>query len=90
VKATEFNINNAIHVRLTPAGLRYHKEAYDEFQRRYRMPSLEYNPPRMVEGYYEFQLWEFMKIYGPHVDRQRDEAPFVGMDILIPEERQWP
>lgn len=51
MKATEFNINNAIYVRLTPAGLRYHKEAYDEFQRRYRVPSLEYHPPRMVEGY---------------------------------------
>lgn len=57
------NLNDEIRVKLTPFGLKRHKDAWnlltnEAFHICYRAPSIDSN------GYSTFQLWEFMNIFG--------------------------
>lgn len=57
------SLNDEIRVKLTPFGLKKHKDAWkllniEAFHICYQAPSIDSN------GYSTFQLWEFMNIFG--------------------------
>lgn len=53
----EFNINNYVRVKLTPAGRQVYETA---IRTRYAVPM-----EKDRDGYYKFQMWELMRIFGP-------------------------
>jgi len=70
----EFNINDYIKVKLTKHGQKIHISYYEKFDT-YGVNKKFYKPEIDNEGYTEYQLWEFMNIFGEHM--------FNGADQLI-------
>lgn len=61
-KCFKFNINETVYVKLTAKGLDVHKKYWEEI---FKYSKYEYNPPKPnSEGYYQFQLWDLMNIFG--------------------------
>lgn len=77
---SSINLNEIIKVKLTDHGkdiyYKYHKDFYDRIGRDYNK-DLDISPYPKIdeEGFTKFQLWEFMNIYGEHMN--------VGMDTVI-------
>ena len=64
----KININDFIKVKLTDLGkdIFYHK--FDEVNAQYGREILRPRYPKEDEnGYTEFQLWDFMQLYGSHI-----------------------
>jgi len=76
------NVNETIKVKLKEPGIiilrNQHEKIYDEHP----------NPPKFVEpkidgeGYCNFQLWDFMATFGPHLSMGFD-VPFETEIILL-------
>lgn len=69
----QLNLNETIKVKLTPFGaeIYYHKndELIERLQSRGLQPRIEQRmPPIDREGFTEFQLWDFMNIYGDYFE----------------------
>ena len=72
----EVNLNDNVRVKLNDAGREIHKirhdELYDYIESR-GVPSptyerLKYRPPKEdSDGWSEWQLWDLMSLYGPHI-----------------------
>ena len=56
----KFNINEHVKVKLTERGLEVYKKHYEKFG--IKAPAKE-----AKDGYYRFQLWELMQIFGGSV-----------------------
>jgi len=54
-----FNINNYVWVKLTPAGVEYHRKHWEEYGTNISPPTVD------KDGFSKFQLWEVMFIFGP-------------------------
>lgn len=69
------NINAAVRVTLTAAGLRWYHEFHDRLGLR----------PREFPGdpAGEFTLWQLMQIFGPHISPGIPEGPFVDNRIEV-------
>lgn len=62
----KFNWNYFVKVKLTPFAKDIYYHQYDDLIR--RGVKIEPSYPKEDEnGYCEFQLWEFMQLYGPHI-----------------------
>ena len=61
-----FNINQTIKVRLNEKGYDILREKHNKIRR--KCPKLKsYEPPPTVDGWSEWQLWDFMQTFGPYV-----------------------
>lgn len=72
------NLNEKVKVRLTDHGkdIYYHRydNLYERLTRSGRLTAKPFEPsyPKVDEdGYTEFQLWEFIELYGPHIGMGR-------------------
>ena len=78
-----FNLNDIVKVKLNDRGLDIYLHRYDELLLKY-----DWLPPVRVEmdkdGYVEFQLWDFMNLFGKYMYLT---APPVleSLDIIIPD-----
>jgi hypothetical protein len=60
----KFNINHNIKVRLTEKGREIHRKQWDELG----IKSFAYSPPKEDKhGWSEWQLWDLMREFGPHL-----------------------
>ncbi len=55
----EYGLNDIIKVKLSETGIEVLNERYSQYGY-YKQPD--------SEGYFEFQLWEFMNIYGKYMN----------------------
>lgn len=85
----EFNINEHIRVRVTPAGWKRieqnhidHYTAYKKIYPEFEIPEYKNYYKTDEEGYTEFLLWVFMQEFGPHIHMGQRE-PFFDLNILI-------
>lgn len=86
----EFNINEIVRVKVTPAGWKRIEQSYNELYANYKkliypefeIPPYENHYKADEEGYTEFQLWKFMAEFGPHIHMGQHEA-FFDYNILI-------
>ena len=73
------NLNDRIKVKLTPKGVDIFYHQHDELNKWLKSVNSLLIEPYMPEidkdGYTEFQLWEFMGIYGDHMK--------MGIDTVI-------
>jgi len=67
IAATPFNINEYVRVRLSSEGLAILMDRHSDLARRW--PSVgDFVPPKVdSDGWSEFQLWNLMQIFGPHI-----------------------
>ena len=69
---TTINLNDCIKVKLTDYGkeIYYHKDDdFNEYRRKHGLKPFEPHFPKVdEEGKSEFQLWDFMQIYGNYMD----------------------
>lgn len=85
----KINLNATIKVKLTDHGKYIFYHQYDEFN---EMLGFEYIKPHHPEcdadGYTEFQLWEFMNLYGQHfVMGASDDLDVIKpLEIIVEEE----
>ncbi len=70
----EFILNSSIKVKLSQEGISILNERYSQYGC-YKQPD--------SEGYFEFQLWEFMNVYGKYMSP--GEVPFLETSILLKE-----
>lgn len=68
----KLNLNNIIRVKLTDLGKDIYYHQFDDLNEwitnRGRKPLERIYPKVDDEGYSEFQLWHFMKLYGPYME----------------------
>ena len=63
-----FDVNHWVQVRLTPRGRELHRQNWEAiFQ---NIPNASpYSPPQEDgDGWSRWQLWELMKVFGPHIN----------------------
>jgi len=67
----KFNINDHVKVKLTDLGKDIYLHQYDRINKVYSNYSKTIltpsNPKVDKDGYTDFQLWELMQLYGPHL-----------------------
>ena len=74
--------NECVRVRLTALGrAQLEKNYYKIYEGLLHTP--KYNPPREVEGWTSFQLWELMTAFGPHITFPGEL--YFDLDIEIPD-----
>ena len=82
MKASEFNINNEVKVKLTAEALAIHRRKFEELHKTYPHALGEYAPPKVdADGWSKFQLWQLMHDFGPHM--------FCGSDQLFEDNIVW-
>jgi len=78
----QFNINEYVWVQLTAKGQQIYKEHYA----RLNLPA-EYQPgpkEKDAQGYSQFQMWDFMQIFGEHICMGSE--PAFSTTILLDED----
>ena len=64
----EINLNDIVYVKLTDYGKDIYYHLYDELNNRAGREIIEPHFPKEDEyGYSKFQLWDFIRIYGPYI-----------------------
>lgn len=80
------NINNYVEVVLTKTGIdileNHYMKTYSHLPINIRMP-LDMHLKASKQEPIQFQLWELMKMFGPHIFLGMNESPFVGNEIHI-------
>ena len=63
----QFNVNDSVRVKLNDRGVKILRERHDELRK--RLPSVgNFTLPAVDEnGWSKFQLWDLMRIFGPHI-----------------------
>lgn len=65
---TKINLNDTIKVKLTPYGAEIFYHQFDEINKQYGKNVIEPHMPNIdKDGYTEFQLHVFMKLYGKYM-----------------------
>ena len=84
----DYNINDNVLVRLTPAGHRAYNEYYErlfaDYASEFGIPEIRYVE---IEGerWAKFQIWGFMQIFGPAIYMGMTEGLFLNNHIKFPE-----
>ena len=79
MKFIPYNLNNPIRVRLTNLGVRHYQEYWGEIN-----DDEPYRPdPRDGEGWAEFQLWEFARIFGDKCGASSPEYFAPACEIAV-------
>lgn len=74
----KINLNDTIYVKLTDYGKDIYYHLYDELNNYIGREIIKPHFPEEDEyGYSKFQLWNFMKIYGPYID-------ITGKNVIEP------
>ena len=64
----KINLNETIKVKLTPYGEEIYYKQFDELNKKYGREICNPQMPRIdTDGYTEFQLWQFIELYGQHI-----------------------
>ena len=64
----KINLNEIIKVKLTPYGAEIYYKQFDELNKQYGREICKPQMPRIdKDGYTEFQLWNFIELYGQHI-----------------------
>ena len=64
----KINLNEIIKVKLTPYGAEIYYKQFDELNKQYGRQICKPLMPRIdKDGYTEFQLWQFIELYGKHI-----------------------
>lgn len=64
----KINLNEVVKVKLTDLGKEIYYHQFDELNRRCGKTVCKPSFPKEdTEGYTEFQLWNFVEIYGEHI-----------------------
>ena len=67
-KPTKINLNETIKVKLTPLGAEIYYKQFDELNKQYGREICKPQMPQIdKDGYTEFQLWNFIELYGQHI-----------------------
>lgn len=67
-KPTKINLNETIKVKLTPLGAEIYYKQFDELNKQRGREICKPQMPRIdKDGYTEFQLWNFIELYGEHI-----------------------
>ena len=68
----KINLNDSVKVKLTDLGKDIYYHRYDELNRRCgRIINQPMFPEEDAEGYAEFQLWDFIQLYGGYIGMAR-------------------
>lgn len=80
----KINLNDFIKVKLTETGKDIFNHRFDELNEKLKKQAYKNMPLKEDEnGYTEFQLWDFMQIYGSHMY-------FAGPTVIDPFEIIYP
>ena len=64
----KINLNETIKVKLTPYGAEIYYKQFDEVNKQCGREICKPHMPRIdKDGYTEFQLWNFIELYGEHI-----------------------
>lgn len=64
----KINLNETIKVKLTPLGAEIYYKQFDELNKQYGREICKPQMPKIdKDGYTEFQLWNFIELYGQHI-----------------------
>ena len=64
----KINLNDTIKVKLTPLGAEIYYKQFDEVNKKHGRQICKPHMPLIdKDGYTEFQLWNFMELYGQHI-----------------------
>ena len=64
-----FNINSNVLVKMKPKGFEIWKKHYDDILPIDQQHPLSYYYKQVRDdGLFSFQLWDFIRIFGPHVE----------------------
>ena len=64
----KINLNEAIKVKLTPLGAEIYYKQFDELNKQCGREICKPQMPKIdKDGYTEFQLWNFIELYGQHI-----------------------
>lgn len=64
----KINLNETIKVKLTPYGAEIYYKQFDELNKQYGREICKPQMPKIdKDGYTEFQLWNFIELYGQHI-----------------------
>lgn len=78
VDEIKINLNDFIKVKLTETGKEIFIHRFDDINKNLRYEAYKNIPLEEDEnGYTEFQLWDFMQIYGPYMY-------FAGPTVIDP------
>jgi len=67
MKRCYYNINSNVYVKLTPKGHELYKKFWEEV---FKDSETKHTAPVIhtdAEGWTEFQMWDLMSIFGPHL-----------------------
>lgn len=85
----KFNLNNYVQVKLTEKGKQVLNQKIDndlEILNRYGIDTSTYDRSEPQDGYWKFQLWEVMQIFGPYMKQGLENV--IEMDIVLEEKPQ--
>lgn len=64
----KINLNDTIKVKLTPYGAEIYYKQFDKLNKQYEKEICKPHMPQIdKDGYTEFQLWNFIELYGEHI-----------------------
>ena len=67
-ETTKINLNEIVKVKLTPLGAEIYYKQFDELNKKCEREICKPHMPRIdKDGYTEFQLWNFIELYGEHI-----------------------
>lgn len=84
----KFNLNNYVQVKLTEKGKQVLNQKIDndlEILNRYGIDTSTYDRSEPQDGYWKFQLWEVMQIFGPYMKQGLENV--IEMDIILEVEK---
>lgn len=83
----KLNLNDIIKVKLTPLGVHIFYHRYDELNNRIVKNGGQPLEPRMPridkDGFTEFQLWDFISLYGSYFRIGTLDQPIKDLNIYI-------
>jgi len=71
------NMNDYVYVRLNDHGRKIHRDNQHELSKFY-----PYTPPKEINGWARFQMWELMREFGRHV-YNGCVMPFENTEIAL-------
>ena len=67
-KVAKINLNEKVKVKLTPLGAEIYYKQFDELNEKCGREICKPHMPQIdKDGYTEFQLWNFIELYGEHI-----------------------
>jgi hypothetical protein len=78
----QFNLNDFVHVKLNEKGREIVQKDYERYG--FSINLEERFKSDKVEGYHMFQFWDFMQIFGEHINI--GNYPPIDLDVIMSDE----